>query len=76
LAAFRGALNNRKRAGMMSSRGKGSIAVRTASSTRSNSTSLMAHSPYWEARSQISFVAGLPGSLKFYRSADPALFGY
>src|ERR1035437_4417466 len=54
-----------------SSCGAGSMAILTASSNRSNSTSLIARAPRFEsAQSQKSFVPRLNRSLKLYRSSD------
>jgi len=64
LAAFGGALKDGKAVDMKSSPGTGAIAACTVLSNISNSTSLTATLPGWEASSQKCFVAGLPGSLK------------
>ena len=59
LAARGGALKVGKRATMESSPGTGATAVRTTSSNRSNSTSLIATSAFEGARSQNSLFPGL-----------------
>src|SRR5213594_2315873 len=74
-AAVGAALNVGRRA-RKSSCGTGSIAILTASSNRSNSTSLMALSWFESARSQESFVFELNRSLKLYRSAQRGRGGY
>jgi hypothetical protein len=78
LAARGGALKIGSLANMKSSPGGGAIAVRTASSNRSNSTSLITRAlpGLREAPSQIWFVAGLPGSFKLYRSGFRGSLGY
>src|SRR3982074_1861050 len=60
-----------------SSCGAGAMAVLTASSNWSNSTSLITRSPGFEsARCQKSFVSRLNKQLKLYRSGDRGPRGY